>query len=177
MAKFCVNCGTPLTDGAAFCIKCGAPVPEEAKPVPQPQQVPQPFAQAVSQPQPIQQQPVPQPQPQTAAAVPQPQPVPQAQRAPKAKANSGSVMKIINAVLLLAVLALIIVGAITIPGNLKTETLPPVGFADVQPDAEVDADYETLASGGTLLGEASDGDWGAYVTHETPEWYYADEDE
>ncbi|MBQ9557981.1 MAG: zinc ribbon domain-containing protein [Clostridia bacterium] len=155
MAKFCVNCGAPLTDGAAFCMKCGASVPKEAA-QPQPQPVPQP-------------QPTPQPQPQYNYVQPQP--------APKAKANSGSVMKIINAVLLLAVLALIIVGAITIPGNLKTETLPPVGFADVQPDAEVDADYETLASGGTLLGEATDDDWAAYVTHETPEWYYADEDE
>ena len=167
MAKFCVNCGTPLTDGAAFCIKCGAPVPEEAKPVPQPQQVPQPFAQAVSQPQQIS-------QPQTAAAVPQPQPVPQAQRAPKAK--SGSALKIVNALLALAVLALLIAGAITIPANFKTEKLPPVGFADAEPDADVIADYETLASGGTLLGELTD-DWAAHVTHETPEWYYADEDE
>ena len=158
MAKFCVNCGSPLTDGAAFCMKCGASVPKEAAPQP------------AAQPQP---QPAPQPQPQPA---PQPQyNYVQAQPAPKAKSN-GNALKIINAVLLLAVLALIIVGAITIPGNLKTETLPPVGFADVQPDAEVDADYETLASGGTLLGETSD-DWGAYVTHETPEWYYADEDE
>lgn len=159
MAKFCVNCGAPLTDDAAFCIKCGASVPKEA-PQPQPQPAPQP-----------QHQPAAQPVPQYNYVQPQ-----YAQPAPKAKSN-GNALKIINAVLLLAVIALIIVGAITIPGNLKTETLPPVGFADVQPDAEVDADYETLASGGTLLGEAPDGDWGAYVTHETPEWYYADEDE
>ena len=26
MAKFCVNCGTPLPDGAGFCPKCGAKV-------------------------------------------------------------------------------------------------------------------------------------------------------
>ena len=39
MARFCTNCGTPLTEGAKYCTKCGAPVPAETTqsvPVPNP---------------------------------------------------------------------------------------------------------------------------------------------
>ena len=164
MAKFCVNCGAPLTEGAAFCIKCGATVPEAA-------------AEPAAQPKFVQPQPVQQPQPQF---VPQQQFVqPQFAAAPapvKAK-KSGGFVKGLNVFLALAALALIIVGAITIPGKLKVEKLPPVAFTDVEPDGETAADYETLAGGGTLLGVQADPDWAASVTHETPEWYFADEDE
>lgn len=167
MSKFCVNCGAPLTEGAEFCINCGAAVPVSARPAAQPAQ-PQPaaaqprFAEQPAQPV---QQPAMQPmQPQYAAA-------------PPAKAKNGAFVKALNVILAVVALALIVVGAITIPGKLRTEKLPPVAFTDVAPDEETAADYETLAAGGTLLGEEADEDWAASVTHETPEWYFADEDE
>ena len=40
MAKFCVNCGTRLEDGARFCTNCGTPSAPAAQPQQQPQRQP-----------------------------------------------------------------------------------------------------------------------------------------
>lgn len=31
MAKFCINCGSVLREGAKFCLQCGTPVPQSAQ--------------------------------------------------------------------------------------------------------------------------------------------------
>lgn len=50
--RFCIQCGQPIEGDSSFCTNCGAPVQPETQP-----QEPQPTAQQ-PQPQPVQQQPV-----------------------------------------------------------------------------------------------------------------------
>ncbi|MBQ7661000.1 MAG: zinc ribbon domain-containing protein [Clostridia bacterium] len=97
MAKFCPNCGSPLSEGTKFCPSCGTPAPQPA-PQPQTYQQPQPTYQ---QPQPTYQQPAYQ-QPQPTYQQPAYQQPMQAPTPAKKKGKDGRI----------AVVALVLVAAI-----------------------------------------------------------------
>ena len=121
MAKFCMNCGSPLDEGVAFCDNCGARVdaPQEAQPAQTPTQLEPQYAQPA---QPYTPQPNQQPYKPN-------QPAPQYSEQPQKK---GWLIALIIAGAAITVLAAAIILAVVF---MRTPNKYPVNHFDIATEA------------------------------------------
>ncbi len=157
MAKICRVCGAQLDDDSSFCAVCGAKAPETP---PQPQcsfcancgaklgagamfcgncGAPTEAAPAAKAPK-----------------------IPRKTKRPINKKNIALVL--INVLLVGVCIALIIVGIKTIPDSIREAGLPYVPVEENETDAEIQDEYDTVRSGGSLFEIADeDGDERSHV--------------
>lgn len=158
MAKFCMHCGSPLTDSSyKFCPECGKPIAGQQAAQAAPQRIAaRPSIRQTTRPAP--QSGYHAPNAQRPAAYPG-----AVTKHKKARPGLGR----LNALLALLAIALLILLIRFVPEKLQARSAPDSPFEENVLEEQVRADYETLRAGGTLLGGAEEA-----ADEETP--YYND---